>query len=184
MGKATDIRLCRLQFETQQIDYRTPLQFGGRIVDHVVLFDVNAEGDKSLKAKASRRLVPIHSELVHCGFLRHVQSVRDAGHDRLFPDLSRNAMGKWSGSWSKWWSRYQRSMGITDKRKVFHSFRHRFRDALRDARVPEDVANRLMGHTDPSMGGRYGRGFNVEVLAEEVNKIEYPGLDLGHLRPG
>ena len=38
-----------------------------------------------------------------------------------------------------------------------------------------------MGHTNQSMGGRYGRGFSVDVLAEAVNKITYKGLDLSHL---
>ena len=65
-------------------------------------------------------------------------------------------------------------------RRVFHSFRHSFRGALREARVSQDVADRLMGHADSSMGGRYGRGFSVDVFAEAVNKISY-GLDLSHL---
>ncbi len=38
--KSTDIRILEATCSTQQIDYRTPIKFGGRIVNDVVLFDV------------------------------------------------------------------------------------------------------------------------------------------------
>ena len=152
-----------------------------REVNGVMVLDINAEGGKTVKAAASVRLVPLHPEVIQCGFLEYVEKLKRDGQARLLPDLKQDTMGKWSGNWSKWWSRYQRAMGITDKRKVFHSCRHSFRDALREARVSEDVADALMGHANQSMGGRYGRGFSVDVLAEAINKIAYEGLDLGHL---
>jgi hypothetical protein len=44
----------------------------------------------------------------------------------------------------------------TDGPKVFHSFRHSFIDALRLAGVPGEINIALVGHTDPSVNGKYG----------------------------
>ena len=41
MSKSTDIRIKDIQATTQQIDYRTPIKFGGRVVNDVVLYEVN-----------------------------------------------------------------------------------------------------------------------------------------------
>jgi integrase len=46
--------------------------------------------------------------------------------------------------------------GITDGPKVFHSFRHSFIDALRLAGVPGEINIALVGHTDPTVNGKYG----------------------------
>jgi hypothetical protein len=37
-----------------------------------------------------------------------------------------------------------------------HSFRHSFIDALRLAGVPGEINFALVGHTDPSVNGKYG----------------------------
>ena len=43
MSKPTDIRLVEVLSETEQFNYRTPIKFGGRVVDDVVLLHVTAE---------------------------------------------------------------------------------------------------------------------------------------------
>jgi len=43
MAKSTDIRIRRANCSTQQIAYRTPMKFGGRVVTDVVLLDVEVE---------------------------------------------------------------------------------------------------------------------------------------------
>jgi L-alanine-DL-glutamate epimerase-like enolase superfamily enzyme len=43
VSKPTDIRLTRVTTSTEQIDYRTPMKFGGRVVVDVVLLNVTAE---------------------------------------------------------------------------------------------------------------------------------------------
>ncbi len=43
MSKATDIRLVEVSSETEQFNYRTPIKFGGRVVNDVVLLHVTAE---------------------------------------------------------------------------------------------------------------------------------------------
>jgi len=70
-----------------------------------------------------------------------------------------------------------------DPRKVFHSFRHAFKDACRSARIEEELHDALTGHTSASVGRGYGNGVPLEVLAEEITKVSYKGLDLSHLHP-
>ena len=104
----------------------------------------------------------------------------------LFPKLETGPQGRRSESWVKWWSRYSRSHGLTDPNKTFHSFRHGFKDALRAARVGEDVNDALTGHSLGSVGRSYGRKdmarrFTIPVLAGAIAAIRYEGLNLLHL---
>ena len=40
MSKPTDIRILQVQTQLEQIDYRTPIKFGGRVVKDVTLLNV------------------------------------------------------------------------------------------------------------------------------------------------
>jgi hypothetical protein len=69
--------------------------------------------------------------------------------------------------------------------KVFHSFGHSFIDALRVAGVPGEINIALVGHTDPSVNGKYGAKDKAirfrHRLAEAIASVAYAGLDLSHL---
>ena len=152
-----------------------------RELDGVVYLDLNTEGEgKSLKNQGSRRKVPLHPELVRIGFLDYVQKQRQrcGGDGRLFDKLEPNSNGVLTANFSKWWGRYARDNGIPKGPKVFHSFRHSFKDACRECGIPKDVHDALTGHAPGDVGGRYGQGFTVKRLAEEMVKVVYPGLDL------
>lgn len=139
--------------------------------------DINtADENKRVKTKGSRRKVPLHPEVIKAGFLEYVAGLREGGERQLFPDLKRDNRGRMTALWSKWWGRYARSIGITDRRKVFHSFRHTFKDACRRADIPEPIHDALTGHSSPSVGRGYGLGYPVEVLAAAVAKIRYDGV--------
>ncbi len=43
MSKSTDIQIKQVTSSTQQIDYRTPIKFGGRVVNDVVIFNVEVD---------------------------------------------------------------------------------------------------------------------------------------------
>ena len=85
-------------------------------------------------------------------------------------------------------TRYKRSLGIVNEKSVFHSFRHGFKDALRGAGVNEDVNDALTGHSGGNPVARgYGsddmvRRFGFSALNAAVEKAQYLGLDLSHLR--
>jgi len=145
----------------------------------VLFFDLTTAGTKTETAK---RVVPVHPELIRLGFLTYVAERRKAGGGPLFPALKSGQDSPTEG-WSKWWGRYARKHGITDKRKVFHSFRHLVKDGFRNNGVERALADALQGHAVPGVGQEYGEGHSLKVKAEALAKLQYPGLDLEHLVP-
>jgi integrase len=145
---------------------------------------------KKLKTKSSERVVPIHPELVKLGFLDYVAARRREGEKAwLFPTVAPDHLGALR-AWSKFFGRYLRTtVGIADPAKVFHSFRHGFKDAARAAGVSQEVHDALTGHSNAStVSGGYGakqmlQRFGVAVLKKAMDKISYPGLDLSRVRP-
>ena len=134
-----------------------------------------------LKNAASRRRIPLHTAVLDCGFLEYLARCKRPG--LLFPDLRANSRGKLGGYFSTWFSIYLRQkMGIHDARKVFHSFRHTFKDACRAVGIEEEVHDALTGHTGNSVSRRYGNDqYPLEPLFEAINRLEFAGLDLSHL---
>jgi hypothetical protein len=80
-------------------------------------------------------------------------------------------------------------VGVLDTAKVFHSFRHGFKDALRKASPDEELRDALTGHKGPKSVGRdYGAKemltrFGIKLLKNAVGKVAYQGLDLTRVRP-
>ena len=138
-----------------------------------------------LKNAHSRRHIPLHPVLIACGFLEHVRNrQREAlEHGFLFPDLKINPRGKRSGYFSNWFSGYLRhKVGIRDPRKVFHSFRHTFKDLCRQQGIEEAVHDALTGHKSPSVSRSYGNDeFPLAPLFSAMARYDVPGLDLSHL---
>jgi integrase len=134
-----------------------------------------------LKNAASRRRIPVHQILVACGFIDYVGSV-SAAHF-LFPDIKPNPRGKMGGYFSNFFSGYLRNtVGITDTRKVFHSFRHTFKEACRKVGIEEAVHDALTGHTGHSVGRKYGNEqYPLEPLFEAMERFDVADLDLSHL---
>ena len=54
---------------------------------------------------------------------------------------------------------------------VIHSFRHSFRDRLRAAETPSEIADVLGGWSGKSVGQQYGNGFNLDTLNRWVQRI-------------
>lgn len=147
-----------------------------RGVDYIDM--TTLDGSRRLKTETSKRRVPIHPELVRLGFLDYVKQISKG---RLFPELT-SKQGKLTASFSQWWGRYARKHGITDKRKVFHSFRHAAKDALREGGVEEQISDAITGHAAVSEGRKYGSGgVPIVRLAEGIAKLTYPELNLSHL---
>jgi integrase len=161
-------------------------------VDGVDCFSVSAgvvaaDNDKRLKTASSERLIPIHPTLREMGFLTFVEASRAAGDKKLFPELQASSTGYYSDPFSKWFRRFLEKSEATRPKTCFHSFRHCFRDALREARIDHDVALALGGWSSASgkegveTAESYGQGFRVATLFEAIKRADYPDLDLGHL---
>ena len=63
---------------------------------------------------------------------------------------------------------------------VFHSLRHNFKYALRNAAIAPETQNRAIGHKTGHVGEAYGTGQLVEKSLELL-RIRHKGLDLSHL---
>jgi len=153
-------------------------------------FVSDRETGKTLKTRSSARTVPVHPQLMKFGLLQYVDNVRrDAGGKAwLFPQVAPNVPGGLK-AWTKWFNRHLRTIGVTDRRKVFHSFRHIFKDAMRAAGVPEDLNDALTGHSNATVGRGYGakdivRRFGINSLTNAVKAVNYRGLNLSKVRSG
>jgi len=132
-----------------------------------------------IKNQSSLRKVPVHSQLLELGFAKYIQTIKNGP---LFPllDWEKETV---SESWSKWWTRYRREHGITDERKKFHSFRHTVKRKFRDAKVPKELRDALMGHAAKDVAesnyglDEEGTGYSLIVLKEALEKINFPALD-------
>jgi integrase len=143
----------------------------------------DADDEQSVKTVSSRRKIPVHPELIRLGFLQYVAE-RKAARDKLLFPLIPDSHGKKTGNWSKWYGRYSRKViGITDPLLVFHSFRHTFKDACRDAGLSEEKSDALTGHASGSVGRSYGSGHSVVSLAKAMPKIKFDGLKIPILCP-
>jgi integrase len=142
----------------------------------------DGQDDRRIKTAAGQRVVPIHPELIKIGFLGHVKAMRTAGEERLFPELPKGATGYFSDPFQKWWGRFVQKAGAAAPKTSFHSFRHCFRDAQREAGLSPDLVRALGGWAPP--GGAeelYGQGVRPRTLYEAISRLSYPGLDLSPL---
>jgi integrase len=157
-------------------------------IEGVWCIDVNSKGEgKKVKTKAAKRLIPVHSKLMGLGFLDYVEGLRIQRKARLWPDLPLGPDG-YGHSMSRWYARWRKKW-LTKKdleeRRDFHSLRHTFDNALKQAGLLDVRLPELMGH---SLGkdqtfGRYGKPTNPKMLQEAIEKLDH-GLDLSPLKAG
>jgi integrase len=157
-------------------------------------FDFTApDPDQHVKTGSSARVTPVHRELMRLGLLDHVKSrVAVSPSAALWSDFEAPVEPK-AKSWSKWFARYLGTYVTDNRSKTFHSFRHTFKRACRDAGIPEEIHAALTGHATTSVGQRYGRerrddgtldrGVPLSRLAVEIAKVRYPVLQLVSLPP-
>ena len=142
--------------------------------------------DKILKTQGSERLVPIHENLIDCGFLAYVEQQRRERKVKLFEEIDPGVGGKRAVAFSKWFTQFARACGAYQPRTSFHSFRHNFRDELRAARIDHDIAMVLggwaTGSNARSASENYGSGHRIAALSEAISKLKFSDIDLTHIR--
>ena len=162
-----------------------------RRIDGVDCFVITerSEGDhndKRLKTASSERVVPIHRTLIDLGFMDFVRQRKRAGETKLFAEVGMGTTGYRSTTFSAWFRRFVAKAGAESPKTCFHSFRHGFRDALREARIDRDIALALggwaAGNGSASVADTYGNGYQIATLKEAIDRVRYPGLDLSHMR--
>jgi integrase len=170
--------------EICQLDVKDVVEIEG-----ISCFSVNTEcirgrDDKKLKTMSSRRIVPVHAKLIEIGFMDYVADERRKNSKKLFPELTLSTTGYYSDPFSKWFARFLKSCGANNARTSFHSFRHCFRDAVRNAELDQETAFSLGGwavHRSNGIANSYGRGHQITALQKAINAINYPSLSLKFL---
>ncbi|GAA4340699.1 hypothetical protein GCM10023165_20880 [Variovorax defluvii] len=148
----------------------------------------NLAEDQNVKNIGSFRRVPLHEEMIRCGFLAHVAAQVSAGHDRVFPSLSNdNIHGTWSNALGKWFGRYLDTIGLDDPRVDYHSFRYTFRQQCSLCGIDNEVRDALTGHwvSNSDAGRTYMKAENRQYpfpkLVEAMKLLRYDELRISHL---
>ena len=140
------------------------------------LLEEEHRSDKRLKNSASRRIVPIHDEILNLDFLKFVKILERKKNERLFEELKSYKGHNYANSVQRFWNeRYTRDLGIeTDddgKRVTFHSLRHAVADTLKQANVDTKFINEHKGHSQGNIDlDRYGKNYDAEILYENCTK--------------
>ena len=124
---------------------------------------------RKLKNIQSQRNLALHSELIRLGFLDYVAALKDAGHDRLFPDLYSPGSSSLLGDrLYKELEPLRRKLNISP-----HQFRHMFNDELKQQRVPQEFRADMLGHGGTSeTTERYCNPVSIALQIEELHKIK------------
>jgi integrase len=155
--------------------------------DGVWVFDLNEEGEKQLKAKASRRIIPIHPFLLEdLKFLSWVDRLKAKGEQRLFRELKKERDG-YGRKVTRWFNEdYKHRCGIESsdgRKRDFHSFRTTFVNHLTHRKVNERMRLQVEGHAPAKdMTSVYADPFPAKQVYDEIiSKLDY-GIKLGHLK--
>lgn len=145
--------------------------------EHGPLLRITDEGDEqTLKTASSRRIIPIHHELVRAGLLDYHEAISERGYDWLFPALEPDHDGRRGGTFGQGFSRWLRGTRgccILDRRVVFHSFRHTFKTLCRESGLSEELHDALTGHAGQTVGRTYGH-MPISALVEAMSRIRFP----------
>ncbi|QXQ08163.1 site-specific integrase [Sphingosinicellaceae bacterium] len=131
-----------------------------------------------LKNSGSARIIPVHPTLVELGFIDLVNTATAAKQKRIFSDLTPDKYGSYTAKWSMWYTVYRKNLGLIDKRLVFHSFRHTFKDNARHSGMIEGVQRQIMGHSGEGVADDYGSGHGLYRLVEGMTLYRVPGFVL------
>ncbi|PST22268.1 hypothetical protein C7U60_13660 [Mesorhizobium plurifarium] len=104
------------------------------------------------------------------------QEQKKRGTERLFPDLRRDSRGYYSDGFQKWFSRLLEKQSASEERTSFHSFRHNWRDAMRNAGVPQERVRLIGGWKRTATDEQYGSNLPLQEVRKEIAKITYAGV--------
>ena len=146
-------------------------------LDGFPYMSVTDEGpEQGLKTGAhSKRRLPIHSSLLALGFLEFVESIKAAGHARLFPDLKKGANG-FGDAVGKYFARLKSSVGLDDPGLVLHSTRHTGITKLHSAGVQANQVEMLAGHASQTINGAvytHRDAIPLRLLRDALERLRY-----------
>ena len=159
-----------------------------RQVEGLWIFAFTGEGvGQSLKTASSRRVLPVHPQLLGLGLMEFVQDAAAAGQADLFYKVSLDADGRHSTRAGKWFRKFLARIGVKGSDLGgAHRWRHTLADALRKGGVQDFDIGRLLGHdvNVARMTGHYGREVDLSVKQKHalISKATYPTVDFELLK--
>ena len=118
---------------------------------------------RPLKTSSSRRLIPLVGASYQAVKIMHRQRTTPFLFNSYTDEKVCNG-NSCSAALNKWLKQH-----IPDA--VIHSFRHSFRDRLRNAAVQSEMIDQLGGWSNQSVGQRYGDGYSLEKKYQVIKKI-------------
>jgi len=137
----------------------------------------DGENGQLIKSDSSRRLIPIHSELIRLGFQKFVE---ETAPGPLFPELKPSKVGDGFHVRWRWFDRAVAREVNQNPGKSFYSIRYSFAEKLTKAGVPSPVRFALLGRqnfVDASLTSSQAFPL-IDVLHDVVEKIAYDGVSL------
>jgi integrase len=126
------------------------------------------DGDRGVKTEASRRLIPLHPDVLARGFLDYAASLPTTG--QLFPLLSPNSAGYFGANFGKHWGNYLRdTVGLISPVSPMHGFRHTFKTLCRQVSISEEVHDAITGHAGNSAVAREYGSMPLSRIAKELS---------------
>jgi integrase len=129
------------------------------------------------KTLESQRTVPIHSQLLELGFWEYVQSLKAKKLTHVVPFRPLDSLGGRAG---ETWSAWVKSSGITNDRKVFHSFRSTAITDMHNGPSGEAPIRGVVGHTDTSstdVHNQYIRGIRLINVKKVIETLSFPTVN-------
>ena len=115
---------------------------------------------RPLKTHSSKRLIPLVGAAYEAIIIMHRQRVSQFLFNSYTDENSCNGNSA-SAALNKWLKQY-----VPDS--VVHSFRHSFRDRLRNAGVQSEIIDQLGGWSNKTVGQGYGTGYDLEKLSTNM----------------
>lgn len=138
-------------------------------IDGIWVIDINEnDHEKSLKTADSKRILPLHPELIRLNFVKYVHSLKTG---RVFPNLLYNN-GKFSGAYSKRFATVRRRVKIVGR--DYYSFRHLVSSELEKLKIEEHLVAVILGHKHPQITfGRYGGPKDIPPMLAIISQLTY-----------
>lgn len=156
--------------EPLQLNYADIRQHHG-----VWVFDIHDRGDKTLKTGSTARKVPVHPWLIEHGFLDYWK--KHKGWARMWKSYDGTASQGFSKAVNKV---IREALGLKTSetetgKKVFHSFRHTFRDHAREAGLQEYTIDVIGGWSLAKYGegASYGQGHGIKGVLEVLSRVDF-----------
>lgn len=150
-------------------------------LDGVKCVRLTSDSDgQSLKTENSKRLVPLHPDLLKLGLWKRVEALRKQGAERLFPDMRIDSKSGAGNAISKSFSYYLGALDIKPRRAAgivgFHSLRKNVIQTLQGSTMPAERRRALVGHElgEDVHENDYMRTWTAKELA-----TFFPGLPWG-----